>query len=285
MAWIVRLMFAAMLALAASGAAMAEGRRLALVIGNGAYEALPPLDNAVADANSMARALRAQDFDVTLLTDVGTEVFDAVLGTFARQAEGADTVLFYYAGHAFQMNGVNHLVPVSARIDSADTARSATWKLDDIAARLKGGSAQLLIFLDACRNNPLPQSVPGAADGLAQFDGGAGTFVAFATRPGAVAYDGTTGGSPFTQALVNRIATPGQSVSDLMIAVRNDVQQATGGAQVPWEQSSLRAQFYFTPAETGTAAAPEEVPQFDVVQSASTVGPAPVSAPAPSALP
>lgn len=265
-------MAAFFLTLLASLPGFADARRLALVVGNDAYDTLPPLNNAVADANAMARTLRTEGFEVTLLTDVGTEVFEAVLDTFARQSEGAEAVLFYYAGHAFQMEGVNHLVPISARIDSADSARAQTWTLDSIAARLKGGTAQLIVFLDACRTNPLPAGVEAGGQGLAQFDGGAGTFVAFATRPGAPAWDGGTGGSPFTAALVRRIPEPGQSISDLMIEVRNEVQTATGGAQVPWDQSSLRQQFYFAgrddPAPDGAAA----LPAFEVVDSAVTVG-------------
>lgn len=241
--------------------AVAEGRKIALVVGNEAYESLPGLKNPAADATAMSRALRDLGFEVTLLTDVGPDVFQAVLGTFGKQAETADTVLFYYSGHAFQKDGVNHLVPITARLQSTDAADSETWRLDDIAAKLKSGSGQLLVFLDACRDNALPQAVQAklGGKGLAQFDGGAGTFVAFATAPGSVAWDGQQDGtpnSPFTHALLTHLATPGQSISDLMISVRNDVEKATEGAQTPWDQSSLRAQFYFDPATAPADAAP-----------------------------
>lgn len=277
MTWMLRFLAGITLALVVAGGSFADGRRMALILGNGAYQDLPTLDNAVADANNMARVLREQGFDVTLLTDPGAEVFQAVLDTFSRQAQGADSVLFYYAGHAFQMNGINHLVPVSARIETAADAEAQTWKLDDIAARLRGGQQgggpQLLIFLDACRDNPLSAGVTGAAPGLAQFDGGAGTFVAFATRPGSAAFDGGPGGSPFTAALVKRIGVPGLSISDLMIEVRNEVQQTTGGAQVPWDQSSLRSQFYFDAAKAADPAPAAAVsPAFEVVASATTIG-------------
>ena len=107
----------------------------------------------------------------------------------------------------------------------------------------------MLLFLDACRDKPVPDAVLGATGGagLAQFDGGAGTFVAFATSPGAVAFDSQKGSknSPFTSALLANINTAGQSISDLMIEVRNEVNDATDGKQTPWEQSSLREQFFF----------------------------------------
>lgn len=253
-------------------AAEAAGRKLALVVGNEAYETLPGLATPVADAQAMSRALRDLGFEVTLLTDVGPEVFQAVLGTFAGQVDAADTVLFYYSGHAFQKDGVNHLVPVNAKLADSAALDTETWRLDDIAKGLKGKTAQLLLFLDACRDNPLPEAVRGAADGggLAQFDGGAGTFVAFATAPGAVAWDKTEGASnsPFTAALLSHIAAPGLNISDLMIQVRNDVGAATGGKQTPWEQSSLREQFFFVPEVVSAEA---ELPQFELVAGQATV--------------
>lgn len=258
--------------------ALSEGKKLALVVGNAAYEHAPSLATPVADAQAMAASLRGLGFEVTVLTDVGTAVFQAVLTTFADQAKGADTVLFYYAGHAFQMEGVNHLVPISARLDDPAALEAETWTLDAVAAALKRDAGQLLIFMDACRDNPLPQSLRAAGStsaGLAQFDGGAGTFVSFATAPGQVAWDSAGGGanSPYTAALLSRLDAPGQSLSDLMIAVRNDVFDATGGKQTPWEQSSLRAQFFFNPGGIAPAADPaaEALPDFDLVDAGSEV--------------
>ncbi|MEO5614402.1 MAG: caspase family protein [Cypionkella sp.] len=254
-------------------AAEAAGRKLALVVGNQAYTVLPGLNTPVEDAQGVSNALRNLGFEVTLLTDVGPAVFQAVLGTFAAQVDEADTVLFFYAGHAFQKDGVNHLVPVNARLADAKALDTETWRLDDIAKALKGKTNQLLLFVDACRDNPLPEAVRGAAEagGLAQFDGGAGTFVAFATAPGQVAWDKTEGAvnSPFTAALLAHIAKPGQNISDLMIAVRNDVETATSGKQTPWEQSSLREQFFFVPP-VAEVATDEALPEFEVVADQST---------------
>ncbi|MDP1575384.1 MAG: caspase family protein, partial [Cypionkella sp.] len=211
---------------------------------------------------------------MTLLTDVGPAVFQAVLGTFTAQVDEADTVLFFYAGHAFQKDGVNHLVPVNARLADAKALDTETWRLDDIAKALKGKTNQLLLFVDACRDNPLPEAVRSAAEvgGLAQFDGGADTYVAFATAPGQVAWDKTEGAlnSPFTTALLAHIAKPGQNVSDLMIAVRNDVETATGGKQTPWEQSSLREQFFFAAPLAEIVVAEEVLPAFEVVADQTT---------------
>lgn len=262
--------FALALALTASAATAEAGRRIALIVGNAAYEHVPGLATPVEDAQAMGNALRDLGFEVTVLTDIGPEVFEAVLGTFATQAQDAETVLFYYAGHAFQTGGVNRLVPVTAALASQDALETETWALDSIARRLKSPDGQLLIFLDACRTNPLPEALQaGTGPGLAQYDGGAGTFVAFATAPGEVALDKTGDNSPFTGALLSNIATPGQSLSDLMITVRNAVETATGGTQTPWEQSSLRNQFFFAPqAAPKMAALPAgDLPSFDIVDA------------------
>lgn len=272
----LRLCLLAMMALGMlPAAAEAAGRKLALVVGNQAYSQLPGLNTPVADAKGVSNALRNLGFEVTLLTDVGPAVFQAVLGTFAAQVDEADTVLFFYAGHAFQKNGVNHLVPVNARLADTKALDTETWRLDDVAKALKGKTNQLLLFVDACRDNPLPEAVRGAAEagGLAQFDGGAGTFVAFATAPGQIAWDKTEGSanSPFTAALLTHVATPGQNISDMMIAVRNDVETATDGKQTPWEQSSLREQFFFVPpVGVASVVAEEALPEFEVVADQST---------------
>lgn len=242
------------LCLAAPNLALAE--RLALVVGNGDYDVAPDLANPVNDAMAIADKLKSLEFKVTLLTDAGGASLWEEMDRFVQKAEGAESVVFYYAGHAFQMSGVNYLVPVNASLSSREAAKAEAWSLDGIIARLQSRSRQTLIFLDACRNDPLPASVRGsgaAADGLARVQTGVGTFVAFATEPGGVTADGVAGAknSPFTLALLDHIGTPGKSISDLMIEVRNQVENATLRKQVPWDQSSLREQFYFVPEAEG----------------------------------
>ena len=235
-----------------AGLTAAEARKLALVVGNGDYATVPKLKNAAKDATDIAAALTRLGFEVTLLTDVkGAELWDRV-DAFGVEAESAEASVFYYAGHAFQMQGANYLVPVDAALTSREAIRTQTWNLDGIIARLQDRRRQTLIFLDACRNDPVPASVrgSGAADGLARVQTGVGTFVAFATEPGGVTFDGAgeAANSPFTTAMLKNIETQGLSISDMMIKVRNDVTEATGGKQSPWDQSSLREQFYFQAA-------------------------------------
>jgi len=243
----------AVVLLAAPGTAWAK--RMALVVGNSAYSNVPALANARSDAEDIAAALRRLNFDVTLLADIARDDFLAALDSFAERSAGAETTLFYFSGHGFQLNGVNYLAPVEARLNSREAIETETWRLDAVIGRLQSRDRQTLILLDACRNNPLPRSMQGAGlDGLAQPETGANTFIAFATQPNNVTFDGVEGrNSPFTAALLEHLDTPGISVSDMMIRVRNAVEDRTLRRQTPWDQSSLRAQFYFSPVtETGS---------------------------------
>lgn len=239
-----------------AGLSEAEAKKLALVVGNSDYTSVTPLRNATRDARDIAESLKRLGFEVTLLTDVASEAFWDKVEAFSQDAETAESTVFFYSGHAFQMNGANYLVPVDAKLSSREAIQKETWNLDGIIARLQDRKRQTLIFLDACRNDPVPQSVRGtgaSADGLARLQTGVGTFVAFATEPGAVTFDGAgdAPNSPFTTALLEHIETPGISISDLMIEVRNEVEERTFRRQTPWDQSSLREQFYFNPSAEG----------------------------------
>jgi uncharacterized caspase-like protein len=231
-------------------AGTAEAKRLALVVGNSDYEHVYSLKNAAKDATDVAKALERLDFEVTLLTDTNEAGFWEKLEAFAAQAdaEEVESTLFYFSGHAFQMDGANYLVPSDAALTSKEAIQNQTWRLDEIVKKLEDRNRQTLIFLDACRNNPLPETQRGSTgEGLAKLQTGSGTFVAFATQPNNVTADGAGDNSPFTDALLEAMESKGISISDMMIRVRNSVEDATFGRQTPWDQSSLRAQFYFKP--------------------------------------
>ncbi|SDX63208.1 caspase family protein [Litoreibacter albidus] len=241
--------------------------RVALIIGNSEYDAIPALKNPQNDATAVGDALTNLGFKVTLLTDATSDQFWLKLDNFVKEAENAETTLFYYSGHAFQLEGANYLVPVNAQLKSRQAVFDETWSLDGIIKRLQARDRQTLIFLDACRDSPLPQNMTANGGGLARLNTGIGTFVAFATEPGAVTYDGQGDNSPFTTALLNHLETPSISISDMMIRVRNEVEERTLRRQTPWDQSSLRSQFYFQPeyenAPTLTAADYEMLAQLD----------------------
>ncbi len=224
--------------------ALAESR-VALVIGNGAYQGVPELANPPNDARDVATALKSLGFKVTLGVDLDKERMKRMIEEFASQADG-DASLLYYAGHGLQLGGHNYLVPVEARLKSADDIGKETIALDSVLSDMGRGKGLHLVFLDACRNNPLAGG--GAVTpslGLAPVGKLPGFFIAFATQPDNVAFDGTGRNSPFAKALLGQVAKPGVDISSMMIAVRNDVFAATGGQQIPADESLLTKQFYF----------------------------------------
>jgi hypothetical protein len=233
------------------------GKRVAIVVGNADYRSpdLGDLGTAARDGAAVAERLKRLNFTVFHATDVTRAGFEELVARAEAELEDAEALVLYYSGHGFQLDpeNENYLVPVD--FDATTKAEAATdaLPLSALIERLSDRDRPLLIYLDACRNNPLPASVIGEAraDGLAEIEVGDNVFVAFATMPGmiAVADVGTTGSpqlSPFTQALVTFIEQPGLSVFDLAIRVRNETEALTIGRQTPFNQDGLLQQFYFT---------------------------------------
>jgi len=240
-----------------------EGRRVALVVGNGAYEHAVPLRNPRNDAQDLSAKLKTLGFEVFGGIDLDRKSLVRALIEFGRAAEQSEVALFFYAGHGLQVDGRNYLVPVDAMVEFAAEIDISLVSLDGVMQQMERGSRTNLVFLDACRNNPFEEqlsrslghrSAAALSKGLGRVQTGSGSFVAFATQPDAVAADGTGRNSPFTTALLRHIATPGQSISDMMIDVRNAVMTETGGKQVPWDSSSLTGRFSFAPAAETAAA-------------------------------
>ncbi|ANT51883.1 caspase family protein [Mesorhizobium amorphae] len=224
------------------------GKRLAIVIGNSNYRSthLPHLANAGNDATRLSESLKRLNFDVLTGTDLSSDGFARLFQEADGKLAGASAVLIFYAGHGVQLQGENYLLPVDtpdAQNLAELTARAV--RLNDVISRFANRERQTFIFLDACRNNPMGKGA-SAMDGLAQVEVGENTFVAFATQPGNTTVDGSGDNSPFTTALLKSIEIPGLSISDMMIRVRNETEALTVGRQVPWDQSNLREQFYFT---------------------------------------
>ncbi|UVK47960.1 caspase family protein [Mesorhizobium sp. AR07] len=222
--------------------------RLAIVIGNSDYQSsrLEHLPNAANDATRLSESLKRLNFEVLTGTDLSTEGFAKLLRDADAKLPTTSAVLIFYAGHGVQLNGENYLLPVDTPDpESLEKLTAHAIKLNDVIARFARRDRQTFIFLDACRNNPLGPGA-GAGNGLAQVDVGENTFVAFATQPGNVTADGGGANSPFTVALLKNLEIPGLSISDMMIRVRNETEALTVGRQVPWDQSNLREQFYFT---------------------------------------
>ena len=231
-------------------------RRVALVVGNGAYKHAPPLANPVKDARDMAAKLRDLDFDVMVANDLDRDgLFDKV-NAFHEEAGSAAVSLFFYAGHGMQVDGANYLVPVDAQLKRKLDVTKHAMKLGDVMDGM--GDGVNLVFLDACRNNPLAEPLArsmgpsGATRGLAPVSGPAGTLIAYAAGPGQVAADGTGDNSPYTTALLEHIDTPGVSINDMLTRVQGSVSGSTDHSQVPWTHTSLTKTFYFRPVGSGS---------------------------------
>jgi uncharacterized caspase-like protein len=237
--------------------------RVALVVGNSAYRYTPRLENPKNDAADMGAALKKLGFHVIEGFDLDKEAFDAKVRDFATALKGADVGVFFYAGHGMQASGQNYLVPVDARLAAVSVLNSEMVRLDLVHQTMEREAKTNLLFLDACRDNPLARNLaravgsqsPEIGRGLAAVESGAGTLISFSTQPGNVALDGTGRNSPFSGALVRQIGAPNEDLNAILIAVRNDVMRQTDRKQVPWEHSALTRRFYFNPAVQTSAPA------------------------------
>ena len=252
----------------ASGSAVAE-RRIALVVGNAAYVHAAPLANPGNDANDVSAALKEAGFEVILGLDLDKRAFDLKVRDFARALGQADVAVLFYAGHGLQVAGKNHLVPIDAQLANERDLDFEAVSVDFVLRQMELGreSKTNIVFLDACRDNPLTRSLARSmgtrsaalGQGLAQVQAGVGTFIAYSTQPGNVAVDGATRNSPFTAALTRAVREPGRTLTSVMVEVRRDVLAATGGRQVPWDHSALTGEFYFHRA-SAPGAAPKSIP-------------------------
>jgi uncharacterized caspase-like protein len=140
--------------LASSNVAKAD-RRVAFVVGNGAYKNVTPLPNPPMDAKAMADLLRNVGFDVVEGTNLTRDKMTEKLLDFGKKAEGADVALFFYAGHGIAINGTNYLLPVDADIKSEmDVKLGSAINIDVTLDQTLSDAKVKLVFLDACRDNP-----------------------------------------------------------------------------------------------------------------------------------
>jgi tetratricopeptide (TPR) repeat protein len=230
------------------------GRRVALVIGNGAYVNANPLPNPANDARDVAAALRNLGFVVIEGIDVDGAAMRRKIAEFGSKMTGASTTLLFYAGHGMQVAGENYLVPTDARLERPSSLGVEAIDVKVILADMESEKRVNLVFLDACRDNPLSRSLARSmgstrsaniGQGLAQLNAGIGTLITFATSPDTVALDGTGRNSPFTTALLRHIRTPHLEVRSMLTRVRADVIQMTHEKQIPWDHSSLTGDFFF----------------------------------------
>lgn len=248
--------------------------RLALVIGNSGYRSVSELDNPVHDAKLISKTLEGLGFSVTTAVDLGQIEMKRAIAQFGRElrAAGSDaTGLFYYAGHGVQSFGNNYLLPVDVALaDAADLDLMAVEAQTVLRQMASARNRTNLVILDACRNNPFENVADLDESGLAEMKAPTGTFLAYATAPGSVAMDGEGNNSPFTKALAEQIAVPGQPVEQAFKEVRRAVLAQSKGQQTPWDTSSLVSDFVFAqapPEPVLTAAEAEELQLWRSVEA------------------
>lgn len=235
----------------------ATDRRIALVIGNGAYKSAP-LRNPVNDAGDIADALGKLGFSVSLKTDADQRSMERAIREFGKQLRTGGVGLFYYAGHGIQVKGRNYLIPIGAAIESESDVKYESVDAGRVLGKMEdAGNSLNVIILDACRNNPFGRSFRSSDKGLAKMDAPTGSILAYATSPGSVAADGQGRNGLYTSALLKHMMTPGLTIERMFKQIRIEVVGASGKKQVPWEASSLMGDFYFN-AQRGIAVAPKQ---------------------------
>lgn len=243
--------------------AVCIAERYALVIGNSGYTHSAQLGNPANDARAVSDALEKLGFSVSRGFDLTKPDMDELFQAFSSLLEEDDVAVFFYAGHGMQIDKKNYLVPVDFNPLAVNPLINQLMILDQLLDSMASRAGVNIVFLDACRDNPLANQLMASmvrgrsvnidqergikvvGQGLAQIKGKVGTLIAYATQPGNVALDGTGDHSPFTEGLLKHIDEPGMEVRKMLTQVRVSVVDETNGEQIPWDHSSLVDSFYF----------------------------------------
>ncbi|RWD63481.1 MAG: hypothetical protein EOS36_12360 [Mesorhizobium sp.] len=276
--------------LAAFGAEAATpdaAKRVALVIGNSKYVNAVPLPNPANDAQLIASTLRNAGFEVIEGVDQDNQGMHSLISRFTEESYNADLAVIFYAGHGMQVDGKNYLIPVDAELTSPAYLKTRTVQIDEFMAALPPDPAVGVIILDACRDNPLARTLAASLPksrslgaGLAPVEakadgvGTGGVLIAYATDPGAIAFDGNGVDSPYSLALAKHLTEPGVEIQSALTRVRGEVTEATQGRQRPWHNASLGREVFL--GKPAAEAAPVAAPVADAAKT--TAAPAPAAA-------
>jgi hypothetical protein len=242
--------------------------KVALIVGNGAYQNVPELPNPPHDAADVAAAFLRLGFSVRLVTDANYDTMRLALVDFNRKARDAEMAVVFFAGHGMEIGGENWLIPVDAELRSDSDAAQEAISLRAVMLMVSSASKLGLVMLDACRNNPfsakMRRSVATRAveRGLGRIEPLNNVLVAYAAKDGTTAADGDGRNSPFTAALLKYLETPGLEINFLFRNVRDDVITATNSEQQPFIYGSLAKEaIYLKPPPAASAS-------FDIDQIA-----------------
>ena len=224
------------------------GKRVALVIGNSAYQNAPRLANPANDAAAVADLFKKAAFDVVVSRrDLKSLEMRRALREFSDQARGADIAVIFFAGHGLEVDGTNYVVPIDAVLERDADADDEAVSLNRILLAAEPATRLRLIILDACRDNPFAKRMKRTLSASRSLGRGLvgveanrpNTFIAFAAKEGSTAADGDGEHSPFTLALLKHLATPGLDIRKAFGFIRDDVMNATGNQQEPYTTNSL----------------------------------------------
>ncbi|MEZ5792849.1 MAG: caspase family protein [Nitratireductor sp.] len=235
--------------------AIADQKRLALVIGNSRYLNTTELPNPSNDARLIAGKLGELGFEIINALDAGKADMEVAIRQFVKELPGTDVALFFYAGHGMQVNGVNYLIPIDAKLEDSTALDFETIDLNTVLNFMNQDERISIALLDACRDNPLSRRFQRKATrsafigrGLAAPSAGSGEMlIGFATAPGEVALDGSGSNSPFSTALARHMGEKGVDIEVMLKRVKAEVYDTTNKEQEPWHNSALRREFYFNP--------------------------------------
>ena len=254
-------------------------KRVALVVGNGAYEHVSALPNPKNDAKEIAAKLKALGFDVRLLNDATNNDLQDALADLSSVAVGAEIGAVFFAGHGIEIDHQNYLIPVDAKLETDLRVRFEATPLDDVMAALEGVTGVRLVMLDACRNNPFVSTMKvktanrSLSRGLSRVEPSVGTLVSFAAKEGTTAGDGDMQHSPYTSALLTAIDQPGLEINRMFRMVRDEVLASTDGKQEPYTYGSTSSAEIFLRQPVKE---PVKEPPQDVITAAPSVPPADV---------
>jgi len=222
-------------------------KRVALVLGNSAYQNVAPLANPVNDSSKIAATLKDAGFDVVdSRRDLPAAETRRALRDFADRARDADIAVVYYAGHGIEVDGANYLIPVDARLERDTDIYDEALSLDRILIAIEPAKKLRLVILDACRDNPFSRTMKrtvasrAIGQGLAKVEPTSpNVLIAYSAKAGSTAADGDGKNSPFTAALSHHLTKPGLDVRRAFGFVRDEVLKTTGNRQEPFVYGSL----------------------------------------------
>lgn len=225
----------------------AEGsqeRRVALVVGNAKYE-MSPLTNPTNDSADIAAKLKSYGFDVVYRENLKIRQIGSMLKEFKSKLTPGSTALVFYAGHGLQVRGENFFPVVDADIQSEEDIQNQSIGLKQLMDILEDAKTRTnIVLLDACRNNPFERKTRSLSRGLASVSAPSGTMIAYSTRPGSVAEDGSGRNGLYTEQLL-KIIDNKKPIEQVLKQLVSSVKSASKGRQEPWSEGSLEGDFCF----------------------------------------